>query len=111
MPLCGLVVNRTHPVLAELSAPRALAAADGLEKAEGAALATAVLRLHADRVAVAERERRLVARFTKAHPTVALAHVPAMPIDVHAMDDLREIGERLCGSPDRVQPTRTSSSA
>lgn len=107
MPLCGLVVNRTHPVLANLSAPKALAAADELDRSGDAPLAAAVLRLHADRVAVANRERRLVARFTRAHPTVAVVRVPAMPTDVHAMDDLREIGERLSAA----QPTRTSSSA
>jgi anion-transporting ArsA/GET3 family ATPase len=97
MPLSGLVVNRTHPVLAALSGPHALAAAERLEKSGEAKLAAAVLRLHADRVAVADRERRLVARFTKAHPTVSMISVPAMPADVHDLGGLREIGERLAG--------------
>ena len=97
MPLAGLVVNRTHPVLARLSGPAALAAADQLGRAGEAPLAAAMLRLHADRVAVADREGRLVARFTKAHPAVALASVPAMPADVHDLPGLREIGERLAG--------------
>ena len=44
MPLAGLVLNSTHPVLADLSANQARAAADGLR---GAPLAAAVLRLHA----------------------------------------------------------------
>jgi anion-transporting ArsA/GET3 family ATPase len=97
MPLSGLVVNRTHPVLAALSGPSAQAAADKLEKSGDAPLAAAVLRLHADRVAVAEREGRLVARFTKAHSTVPVVRVPAMPADVHDLDGLRVIGELLAG--------------
>ncbi|GLZ33010.1 anion transporter [Lentzea sp. NBRC 105346] len=97
MPLCGLVANRTHPVLAALPAPKALAAADDLERAGDAPLAAAVLRLHADRAAVADREKRLLARFTRAHPGVALVGVPALPADVHDIDGLREIGSRLAG--------------
>ncbi|MFI6030632.1 ArsA family ATPase [Amycolatopsis magusensis] len=98
MPLAGLVANRTHPVLAELTAPKALAAADSLERSDkNAPLAVAVLRLHADRVALADRERRLLARFTKAHPGVPVAGVPALPSDVHDLDGLRDIGDRLAG--------------
>ncbi|HET9143429.1 ArsA family ATPase [Actinophytocola sp.] len=95
MPLAGLVVNRTHPVLALLSGPAALAAADRLDKSGDARLATAVLRLHADRAAVAARESRLVARFTKAHPAVRVVRVPAMPADVHDLAGLREVGDKL----------------
>jgi len=98
MPLAGLVVNRTHPVLTKLPAAKAIAAADGLEASGEAPLAAAVLRLHADRVAVHERERRLLARFTKAHPSVSVIGVPAMPSDVHDMTGLRTIGERLAGA-------------
>ncbi|MEU0510368.1 MULTISPECIES: ArsA family ATPase [unclassified Amycolatopsis] len=93
MPLAGLVANRTHPVLADLSATAALSAAEKLEST--APLATAVLQLHADRVALAEREKRLLARFTRAHPGVPLVEVPALPSDVHDIGGLREIGERL----------------
>jgi anion-transporting ArsA/GET3 family ATPase len=95
VPLAGLVVNRTHPVLAGLAGPKALAAADALERRGDAPLAAAVLRLHADRVSVADRERRLVARFTRAHEGVAVARVPAMPSDVHDLTGLRQIGEQL----------------
>jgi anion-transporting ArsA/GET3 family ATPase len=97
MPLAGLVVNRTHPVLADLPANRALATADELDRSGTAPLASAVLRLHADRVAVATREKRLLARFTKAHPDVAVVGVPALPADVHDLDGLREISLRLAG--------------
>ncbi|MFR9728977.1 ArsA family ATPase [Saccharopolyspora sp. MS10] len=95
MPLAGLVANRTHPVFAELTGSRALAAAEELDTAGGSPLAAAVLRVHSDRVAVAERERRMLARFTRAHPEVALVGVPALPAEVHDLAGLREIGRRL----------------
>ncbi|MBO0839983.1 MAG: ArsA family ATPase, partial [Sciscionella sp.] len=60
MPLAGLVVNRTHQVLATLPATKALAVAEELESRGDAPLATAVLRLHADRAALARRENRLL---------------------------------------------------
>jgi anion-transporting ArsA/GET3 family ATPase len=97
MPLAGLVLNRTHPVLAELSASKARHAADELR---GAPLATAVLRLHADRVDLARREEGLLARFTGAHPTVAVTSVPVVA-DVGDLDGLREMGACLAdGGPD-----------
>jgi anion-transporting ArsA/GET3 family ATPase len=97
VPLAGLALNRTHPVLADLPAARALAAAEDLERSGSSPLAAAVLRLHADRVAVAEQEKRLLARFSRAHPSVAIVGVPALPTDVHNLDGLREIGRRLAG--------------
>jgi len=97
MPLAGLVLNRTHPVLAKLPAGKALAAAEELDRANESPLAAGVLRLHADRVAVATREQRLLARFTKAHPSVAVTGVPALAEDVHDLAGLREIGRRLAG--------------
>jgi len=104
MPLAGLVLNRTHPVLASLTATKARDVAEGLR---GSPLAAAVLRLHADRVDLAERENRLLARFTNAHPAVAVARVPAIPCDVTDLDGLREIGGRLvtvAAAPDAVAP-------
>jgi anion-transporting ArsA/GET3 family ATPase len=92
MPLAGLVLNRTHPVLAPLSGTRARDVADDLP---GAPLAAAVLRLHADRVDRAAREDRLLARFSGAHPSVAVTRVPAVAGDVADLDGLREIGNRL----------------
>jgi anion-transporting ArsA/GET3 family ATPase len=100
MPLAGLVLNRTHPVLADLPAARAETAAEALERAgpavnAAAPLAAAVLRLHADRVALAGRERRLLARFRRAHPAVAVVTVPALAADVHDLPGLRTIGQLL----------------
>src|SRR5262249_12270800 len=81
MPLAGLVLTRPHPVLAELPAARAETVAEALERQGGAPLAAAVLRLHADRVALAGRERRLLARFSRAHRGVAVTSVPALAAD------------------------------
>ncbi|MGH3852978.1 MAG: ArsA family ATPase [Pseudonocardiaceae bacterium] len=97
MPLAGLVLNRTHPVLADLPAARAETVAQALEEAGNAALAAAVLRLHADRVALVGRERRLLARFRAAHPAVAVIEVPALAVDVHDLPELRLIGRLLAG--------------
>ncbi|GAB3000057.1 ArsA family ATPase [Amycolatopsis acidiphila] len=98
MPLSGMVANRTHPVLAKLSATAASSAAERVESS--APLATAVLRLHADRVALGEREERLLARFTRAHPEVPIVRVPALPSDVHDVAGLRDIGDRLATPSD-----------
>ncbi len=97
MPLAGLVLNRTHPVLAPLSATRARGAAEDLR---GAPLAAAVLRLHADRVDLADREERLLTRFTGAHREVGVARVPVVARTVADLDGLREIGARLAAPGD-----------
>jgi anion-transporting ArsA/GET3 family ATPase len=112
MPLAGLVLNRTHPVRAQLSATKAREAADGLR---GAPLAAAVLRLHADRVDLAEREERLLSRFTSAHPAVAVTRVPVVANDIADLDGLREIGSRLAAGgseePAAAAPGRALRSA
>ncbi|MPZ64597.1 MAG: AAA family ATPase [Pseudonocardiaceae bacterium] len=103
MPLAGLVLNRTHPLHAQLPAARAETAAEQLESEGDSPLAAAVLRLHADRVARTNRERRLLARFRKAHPAVPVVGLPTMPQDVHDLPGLRAIGERFA---DGTQPGR-----
>ena len=96
MPLAGLVVNRVHRTQApELSAERSVAAAESLEGSAGSPLASAVLRLHADRVLLAAREVRLQERFTSAHPGVPVVEVAAQPGDVHDLDGLRAVGADL----------------
>ncbi|MCE0767252.1 ArsA family ATPase [Pseudonocardia kujensis] len=102
MPLAGLVLNRTHPVLAPLSAARARTAA---ENAGSSRLAGAVLRLHADRVDLAEREERLLARFSGAHPSVPVVRVPAVAGDISDLDGLREVGERLAAEDELPPPS------
>ena len=101
MPLAGLVLNRTHPVHSTLSSARSREGAEALEASRGgpdaerAHLTAAVLRLHADREDTAERERRVLGRFTRAHPHVRVVDVPAMATDVHDLDGLRDIGRLL----------------
>jgi len=93
MPLAGLVVNRVHrSAVAGLSAERSLAAAQLLEERGDGPLTAAVLRLHAGRVALAEREARLQERFSRAHPGVPVVEVAAQPGDVHDLDGLRAVG-------------------
>jgi anion-transporting ArsA/GET3 family ATPase len=98
MPLAGLVLNRVHRVNADLSAGRANDAADQLEQDDEHRLTAALLRLHAERVLVSEREQHLAARFTSAHPAVPVVEVSARPGDVHDLDGLRSIGSDLAGT-------------
>jgi hypothetical protein len=118
MPLAGLIVNRaTTPPPGDLSAAGAMAAVERLRRVsvedgtedgvhDGAAALTAgLLRLHADRIRLVERERKLRERFAAAHPNVPTAVVPALAGDVHDLDGLREVGRLLAGScrPRRAQ--------
>ncbi|MEW1550217.1 ArsA family ATPase [Streptomyces tsukubensis] len=58
-------------------------------------LTAGLLRLHAERMQVLAREQRMRDRFTALHPEVAVAHVAALPGDVHDLSGLRAIGEQL----------------
>jgi anion-transporting ArsA/GET3 family ATPase len=116
MPLAGLVVNRVHrSPAAQLSAARSLAAAETLESApvtlispnENSTatagrypLAATALRLHAERMQLGERERRLEEHFTAAHPVIPVAEVPAQPEDVHDLDGLRAVSAELAKAAD-----------
>ncbi|WP_458687046.1 ArsA family ATPase [Nocardia tengchongensis] len=107
MPMAGLVLNRTHPVLSSLSAEQAQVAADRLvppsENGAGPeaeadtpeALAAAVLRIHAHRAATAKREQHLLHRFTGAHPSVPIVAVTALPFEVADLEALRAVGDQL----------------
>jgi anion-transporting ArsA/GET3 family ATPase len=79
MPLAGLVVNR----------------ASRLAQERPGSITAGLLRLHADRVRIVERETRLRERFAAAHPSVATAVVPALAGDVHDLDGLRRVGTLL----------------
>ncbi|WP_159944302.1 MULTISPECIES: ArsA family ATPase [unclassified Nocardiopsis] len=102
MPLGGLVVNRAHPLpegpAAALDAGRAVAAAESLERSGSHPLASAALRLHADRVRTRERENRLRDALLSAHPGVPVAEVAALPEDVHDLAGLRTIGAALAAA-------------
>jgi anion-transporting ArsA/GET3 family ATPase len=100
MPLAGLVVNRASPsAQTELSAEEAITAADRLRASDSSSLAAGLLQLHADRVRIIEREEDLRDRFVASHPHVPTAVVPAMAGDIHDLDGLRTIGEKLAEQP------------
>ncbi len=99
MPLAGLVVNRATPApAATLSADEAMAAAVRLRKREPGSLTAGLLRLHADRTRLVEREALLRDRFAPAHPQVPTAVVPALAGDVHDLEGLRRVGALLAGA-------------
>jgi anion-transporting ArsA/GET3 family ATPase len=58
-------------------------------------LTATALRLHAERMQLAERERRLEESFSAAHPAIPIAEVLAQPEDVHDLDGLRSVGKEL----------------
>jgi anion-transporting ArsA/GET3 family ATPase len=96
MPLAGVVINRMHRTLApQLGRERSVAAAEALDESGESELTVGVLRLHADRVALATRERAMRDRFVSAHPTVRLVEASALPDDVHDLDGLRDVGADL----------------
>ncbi|MFI6043217.1 ArsA family ATPase [Nocardia sp. NPDC051321] len=96
MPLAGLVLNRTHPALSSLSGGHALTVAEQL--AESDPLTSAVLRIHARRVATDKREQHLLHRFTGAHPRVPIVAVTALPFEVSDLEALRAVGDQLTGN-------------
>ncbi|MEU9042518.1 MULTISPECIES: ArsA family ATPase [unclassified Kitasatospora] len=106
MPLAGLVLNRVHGTGApQLTAERARAAAEALEEngsehtsPEAELLAAGLLRLHAERMQIMGRERRTRDRFVSVYPDVPIVEVPALPGDVHDLEGLRAIGDRLSGT-------------
>jgi len=109
MPLAGLILNRVHSLtgsgagIVQLSAARSLAAAEtleaipteGLDNASSArySVTAAALRLHAERMNLGERERRVAGSFMSTHPAVPVIEVPALPEDVHDLAGLHRVGE------------------
>ncbi|WP_059010940.1 ArsA family ATPase [Streptomyces specialis] len=57
--------------------------------------ASALLRVHAERMRQITREERMRARFTALHPDVPVAEVAALAEDVHDLAGLRAIGDLL----------------
>ncbi|KZS66234.1 ArsA family ATPase [Mycobacterium pseudokansasii] len=109
MPLAGLVLNRTHPMLCALPVERAIDATETLEEehseSEAASLAAAVLRIHADRGQTAKREIRLLSRFTGANPHVPVVGVPSLPFDVSDLDALRALADQIAPVGDEAART------
>ena len=96
MPLAGLVVNRVHRTSApQLSAERALGAAEQLAESGDHPLTAGLLRVHAERMQQIGRERHLVRGFTSAFPRVAVTEAEAQASDVHDLAGLRAVGASL----------------
>ena len=99
MPLAGLLLNRTHPLLCALPVERAIDGTQTLEAdaadSASASLAAAVLRIHADRGQTAKREVRLLSRFTGANPNVPVIGVPSLPFDVCDLEALRALADQI----------------
>ena len=101
MPLAGLVLNRVHPRLTDLTAERSLAAAEQLDVDNPTAaesLAGGLLRLHAERVEVSRREARLAERFAASHPGISMLRLPAQAEDVHDLEGLRAVTQAAAGA-------------
>ncbi len=103
MPLAGLVVNRASTLPAgDLTTNAARAGAERLRAAgDHDGVTAGLLRLHADRQTVVEREQRLTGRFATSHPDVPTAVLPALSTDVHDLDGLRRVGDLLAAQVDR----------
>jgi len=100
MPLAGLILNRTHPMLAALPVERAIDGAGVLgagPEREGDKLAAAMLQIHAERGQTAKREIRLLSRFTGANPHVRVVGVPSLPFDVSDRVALQAIADQITG--------------
>jgi len=105
MPLAGLVLNRVQDVVdPDLTSEQASAGAQNLDElaadsspaqAEAERLTAALLRLHAQRLSLAARQKHLADRFTAAHPGVPVTSVLALAEDVHDLDGLRTVGQLL----------------
>jgi anion-transporting ArsA/GET3 family ATPase len=108
MPLAGLVVNRaTTKPGGDLSAHAAMTGVEKLRATgEDHGLAAGLLRLHADRLVVVERETRLTRRFATSHPDVPTAVLPALSTDVHDLDGLRLIGDLLAAQKTAQKTTQ-----
>lgn len=96
MPLAGVVINRTHPRLVDLSAEDASAAARRV--AEKFPETAATLGIHADRAITARQEVRLISSFTKRRPGVPVVGVPSLPFEVASLDALEALGDQLVGA-------------
>ncbi len=95
MPLAGLILNRTHPPVADLSLSTTQSAL--AELAGSAPLAAAALAVHAERLTIRAQELRIRARLDRAHPDLAVVEVAALAFDAHDVPALRIIGRRLTG--------------
>lgn len=102
MPLAGVVVNRVHrPAAEDFSAEQAGAANERLadqppgRRTQVDEVAAELFDVHIDVARRYARERRMIAAFTAASPSVPRLEVPALPDDVHDLEGLETIGAML----------------
>ncbi|MEV0846409.1 ArsA family ATPase [Streptomyces sp. NPDC049954] len=86
-------------------APGSAALPDEEDSAAAARVAAGLLRLHAERMRLLDREQRTRDRFTALHPEVPVAEVAALPGDVHDLTGLRVIGDRLAAAAEEPRPS------
>ena len=104
MPLAGLILNRTHPMLCSLAGRacnRRERTLEAEKDSEAASLAAAVLQIHADRAKTSKREIRLLSRFTGANPNVPVIGVPSLPFDVSDLEALRALADQITAVGER----------
>ncbi len=96
MPLAGLVLNRTHPPVADL--PLATTTSAAAELVDAAPVTAAALTIHGDRLSVRAQELRMRARLDRAHPDLPVVEIPALAFDAHDLPALRTIAAALTGT-------------
>jgi anion-transporting ArsA/GET3 family ATPase len=94
MPLTGLVLNRVHSSMLDISPERALALAEDLDPT-ARAIEIEALRRHADLMRLIATEARQMGRFSASRPGVAQTQVQALPTDVTDLTMLRRVGVLL----------------
>jgi anion-transporting ArsA/GET3 family ATPase len=94
MPLSGLVLNRVHTTTLDISAERALALTEDLDR-EANAVEIEALRRHASLMRLIAAEARQMGRFSASRPGVAQTQVQALPTDVTDLSMLRRVGVLL----------------
>ncbi|WP_424888402.1 ArsA family ATPase [Streptomyces sp. XH2] len=109
----GAPTAPSSPSSPESGLPQPASSGESSDASESDASRTAagLLRLHAERMQVLDRERRTRDRFTSLHPEVPVAEVAALPGDVHDLAGLREIGERLAAQPAAPAPRAASTAS
>jgi anion-transporting ArsA/GET3 family ATPase len=98
LPLGAILLNRVDPSgRVGLTSERALAGAEALEEKGENPLTAQLLRVHAERRAIADHQERLIAGFAATWPDLRRIVIASRPIDVHDLEVLREIGTELAG--------------
>jgi len=94
MPLSGLVLNRVHTTMLDISAERALSLAEDLDPT-AYAIEIEALRRHAGMTRLIAAEARQMGRFAASRPGVAQTQVQSLPTDVTDLTMLRRVGVLL----------------